>query len=77
MPGFFYSTEISGRGLRTVELPADSNLSREITYAIGVMRAPPHPQAARTFVQFVLRGDGRRILESAGVRYFAHPKTIH
>lgn len=71
--GFFYSTEIPGRGLRTVELPPDSNLSTRIAYAVGIMSDAPHPAAAQTFVRFLLRGDGRRILEAAGVRYFAHP----
>lgn len=72
--GFFYSTEVSGRGLETVELPADSNLSTKIAYAIGVTGNAPHAAAGRRFVNFVLHGEGRRILEAAGVRYFARPQ---
>ncbi len=71
--GFFYSTEIPGRDLRAVELPGDSNLSRDVTYAIAIMRNAPHPAAAQTFTAFVLHGAGRHILESAGLRYFARP----
>jgi molybdate/tungstate transport system substrate-binding protein len=74
--GFFYSTELTGRGLQPVELPNDSNLSNEITYAIGIVNGAPNPPAAQTFVDFVLRGDGRGILEAAGLRYFAHPRIV-
>ncbi|HKU66736.1 MAG TPA: substrate-binding domain-containing protein [Candidatus Baltobacteraceae bacterium] len=73
--GFFYSTEIPGRDLHAIELPADANLSHDITYALAVMKGAPHPQAARTFAQFVLAGAGRTILERAGVRYFARPRS--
>lgn len=75
--GFFYSTEIPGRGLHAVELPPDSNLSDSITYAISQMPDAPHPQAARTFVEFVLNGAGKSELERAGLRYFTHPRIVH
>ncbi len=68
--GFFYSTEIPGRDLRTVELPADTNLSHRIAYALAVMNDAPHPQAARTFARFLLWGAGKAILEKAGLHYF-------
>lgn len=74
--GFFYSTETPGRGLVTLALPPDSNLSTQIAYAVGVVRGAKHPAAAREFVAFLLHGDGRHILESAGVRYFTHVKTV-
>jgi molybdate/tungstate transport system substrate-binding protein len=74
--GFFYSTEIPGRNLRAIELPEDSNLSNEIVYALAIMNNAPHPQAARAFARFVLEGNGKAILEKAGVRYFTHPRTI-
>lgn len=73
--GFFYSTEIPGRDLRSVELPDDANLSHEIAYALAVMSAAPHPQAAHAFASFVLHGPGKAILQQAGVRYFAHFRT--
>lgn len=68
--GFFYSTEIPGRDLRAVELPADVNLSRDITFALAIMKDAPHPQEARTFERFILSGAGKAILEKAGVTYF-------
>jgi molybdate/tungstate transport system substrate-binding protein len=74
--GFFYSTEIPGRDLHAIELPQDANLGQDIAYALALMRGAPHPQAARTFAQFVLHGPGRGILEKAGVRYFAHPRSV-
>jgi molybdate/tungstate transport system substrate-binding protein len=74
--GFFYSTEMPGRDLHAVELPQDSNLSSDIAYALAVMKNAPHAHAARAFAQFVLDGKGKAILERAGVRYFAHPRTI-
>jgi len=74
--GFFYSTETSGRGLRALELPSDSNLSREIAYAIAVLRHAPHPRAAKVFVDFVLVGGGKPVLEQAGVSYFSNPRVI-
>lgn len=73
--GFFYSTEIPGRDLRAVELPADANLSKRIAYALAVMNGAPNPQGAGAFAQFLLRGAGKAILERAGVAYFAHPQV--
>ncbi|HET9095966.1 MAG TPA: substrate-binding domain-containing protein [Candidatus Baltobacteraceae bacterium] len=72
--GFFYSTETPGRDLRTIELPADSNLSHSIAYALAVMNAAPNPRGARIFANFVLHGAGQGILQKAGVRYFSHSR---
>lgn len=74
--GFFYSTETSVRQLPVVELPGPANLSRQITYAIAILNAAPHPQQARRFVDFVLHGPGKAILERAGLQYFAHPREV-
>ena len=74
--GFFYSTETPGRGLNVIELPADSNLSTDITYAIAQLPDAPHPAAAAQFVQFVLTGPGKAILENAGMEFFEHPRRI-
>lgn len=74
--GFFYSTEIPGRDLNAIELPADSNLSRDVTYTLAVMKNAPHPHAASTFAHFAVTGRGKAVLEKAGVRYFAHPRVI-
>lgn len=74
--GFFYSTETPGRAMQVVELPADANLSDQITYAIAEMPKAPHRAAAAQFVDFVLHGDGKRILEEAGLQYFAKPRQL-
>lgn len=73
--GFFYSTEIPGRELRAIELPDDTNLSRDITYTLALMSNAPDPRAAASFARFVMHGGGKAILEKAGVRYFAHPRV--
>ncbi len=74
--GFFYSTEIAGRGLRVVQLPAGANLSQEITYSIATLRQAPHPRAARIFRDFIVGDGGKRVLERAGVRYFARARVV-
>jgi molybdate/tungstate transport system substrate-binding protein len=71
---FFYSTETARLGLRTLELPSYANLSGEIAYAVAVLPHAAHPSAATTFVAFLLYGQGKSILEAAGVRFFAHPR---
>lgn len=67
--GFVYSTEARARHLHFVPLPGKASLSDEITYTLAILNGAPHPEAARTFAAFVTHGDGRAILEAAGVRY--------
>jgi molybdate/tungstate transport system substrate-binding protein len=67
---FLYSTEAKARHVPFVPLPGNASLSREITYTIAVMKRAPHPAAAKTFVDFILTGDGKAILQEAGVQYF-------
>jgi molybdate/tungstate transport system substrate-binding protein len=74
--GFFYSTEVSGRNLSVVELPLSANLSNDITYALAVLRHAQHAAAAKTCVDFLLKGAGKTIVEQAGVKYFSHPRII-
>ncbi len=74
--GFFYSTEVPGRAMNVIELPAYANLSNTITYAVAVLTAAHNPQAARTFVRYLVRGGGRAILQAAGVRYFAPAEVV-
>lgn len=67
--GFFYKTEAVARGLHFVPLPGKASMSDRITYTIAVLRDAPDPQAARRFERFILSGDGRAILERAGLIY--------
>jgi molybdate/tungstate transport system substrate-binding protein len=68
--GFFYSTETAPMGLRTIELPAGTNLANDIAFGIAVLPHAPHPENAQTFLSFILYGQGKRILESAGLHFF-------
>ena len=73
---FFYSTETGRLGLGTLELPGDANLSGEIAYGIAVLPGAAHPPAAARFMDFLLHGDGKNILEAAGLRFFTHPRVF-
>lgn len=67
---FLYSTEAIARHIPFISLPKPASLSGKITFTLAVMKAAPHPAAARSFAAFILHGGGRRILEAAGLRYF-------
>ena len=69
--GFFYRTEAVARGYQFIPLPGKAALTDRITYTLAVLKAAPHPDAARTFAEFILTGKGRAILEKAGVIYLA------
>lgn len=74
--GFFYRTEAAARGLRFTPLPGAASLSQKITYVLAIMRAALHPKAAITFRDFVLNGEGKRILLTAGLEYFERPRVL-
>lgn len=69
--GFFYTTETRVPGLRVVALPdgIGSRPGIAVLYAIEVLPNAPHPSAAKAFLGYVLTGNGRRILEHAGITY--------
>jgi molybdate/tungstate transport system substrate-binding protein len=67
--GFLYSTEAIARHLPSIPLPGKASLSGEITYTLAVMKSAPHPQAAQQFADFIVHGDGKQILEAAGITY--------
>jgi molybdate/tungstate transport system substrate-binding protein len=72
--GFFYRTEAIARGYTFVPLPGAAALTDRITYTLAIMKAAPHPQAARAFADFVLTGPGRAIFEHAGLTYL--PRAV-
>ncbi len=74
--GFFYSTETAPMGLRTIELPAGTNLAKDIAFGIAILPHAPHPQNAQSFLNFILYGQGKRILESAGLQYFKPLRVV-
>ncbi len=67
--GFLYSTEAIARKIPFVPLPGKAALTDEITYTLAIMKNAPHPEAAQRFAEFILKGDGRAILERAGIQY--------
>lgn len=69
--GFFYRTEAIARGYGFIPLPGAAALTDRITYTLAIMKGAPHPAAARDFAEFVLAGEGRAILERAGLTYLA------
>lgn len=65
--GFFYHTEAVARNYRYVALPPSP--ASNVSYALAIMKNAPHPDAARSFATFLLRGKGRDILERDGLEY--------
>jgi molybdate/tungstate transport system substrate-binding protein len=74
--GFFYKTEAVARGLHFVPLPGKASMSDKITYTIARLRDAPHPAQAAAFEQFILSGQGKTILQSAGIEYLANPIVV-
>jgi molybdate/tungstate transport system substrate-binding protein len=69
--GFFYRTEAIARGYRFIPLPGAAALTDRITYTLAVLKTAAHPAAAKAFADFILAGQGRAILERAGLTYLA------
>lgn len=74
--GFFYKTEAVARGLHFVPLPGKASMSDKITYTIARLRNAPHPARATAFEQFILTGQGKTILQNAGIDYLASPIVV-
>lgn len=74
--GFFCSTETAPLGLPAVELPAGTNLANAIVFGIAILPDAAHRQNAQTFLNFMLYGQGKRILEAAGLHFFKRSRTV-
>ncbi len=74
--GFFYKTEAIARHLHFLALPGAAAMSDKITYTIAVMKDAPHPHEADAFAQFILTGQGKAILQKAGVEYLQTPREV-
>ncbi len=74
--GFFYKTEAVARGLHFVALPGAAAMSDRITYTLAVMRSAPHAAQANAFERFILTGEGKAILQKAGIQYLDPPRSI-
>lgn len=67
--GFFYKTEAVARNLHFMPLPGAASMSDKVTYTVAIMRNAPHPDQAKAFADFITKGDGKAILEKAGLDY--------
>jgi molybdate/tungstate transport system substrate-binding protein len=74
--GFFYKTEAVARNLHFLPLPGSASLSDKITYTLAIMKDAPHPDQAKAFADFILTGDGKAILQQAGIEYLAKPRVV-
>jgi molybdate transport system substrate-binding protein len=64
--GFVYVTDVKaadGR-LRAIALPDD--LQPQVSYGVAVVTGAKHPEQAKTFVDGLVSGDGRKRLDAAG-----------
>ncbi len=67
--GFFYKTEAVAHNLQFFPLPGAASMSEKISYTLAVMRNAPHPEQAKAFANFILNGEGKPVLERAGLTY--------
>lgn len=68
--GIVYVTDVLAAGdlVEGIDIPQEANIVA--SYPIAPLAGAPNPEAAEAFVEFVLSGEGRSILESFG---FAAP----
>lgn len=63
--GIVYATDAAtDQGVEAVMIP--DRFNRTVHYPIAVLKGASHPQAAADFADFVLSGEGRRILAAHG-----------
>lgn len=74
--GFLYRTEAIAGGVHFVPLLGAASMSDKITYTIALLKGAPHPGAAKGFWDFILTGNGKEILQNAGVEYLATPRVV-
>jgi len=74
--GFFYHTEAVARKLHFFALPGAASLTDKITYTLAIMKDAPHPDQTKAFQTFILTGQGKSILQAAGVTYFDQPRQV-
>jgi molybdate transport system substrate-binding protein len=66
--GFVYVTDVAASGgeLKAIQLPAE--LQPNVLYGVAVVTGANEPQAARSFIDGLLSGDGAAALREAGFR---------
>ena len=67
--GFMYASEAKSRYFEFVPFPGESSMSDQIQYTLAIMKDAKHPVQAQAFADFILKGQGRAILEKMGLKY--------
>jgi molybdate/tungstate transport system substrate-binding protein len=67
--GFMYASEAKDRSFEFMPFPGESSMSDEIQYTLAIMKNAAHPAQAQAFADFILKGQGREILERDGLKY--------
>lgn len=66
---FMYESEAQARFLEFMPFPGESSMSDQINYTLAIMKNAVHPAQAQAFADFILKGQGRAILEKDGLKY--------
>jgi molybdate transport system substrate-binding protein len=64
--GFVYASDVAGASGRVLAIPLPPRAQPEIAYAIAVVAATEHPEAAQAFVERLLSPRGQAALEEHG-----------
>jgi molybdate/tungstate transport system substrate-binding protein len=67
--GFMYASEAHARSFEFMPFPGESSMSDNIQYTLAIMKDAAHPAQAQAFADFILKGQGREILEKDGLKY--------
>jgi molybdate/tungstate transport system substrate-binding protein len=67
--GFMYESEAKARSLEFMPFPGETSMSDQINYTLAIMKNAAHPAQAQAFADFILKGQGREILEKDGLKY--------
>lgn len=70
---FLYSTEAVSRKIPALEFAPHTNLEGSIRYAVAALTGARNRDGGAAFVEFILNGPGRAILERAGLHYLKRP----
>jgi molybdate transport system substrate-binding protein len=64
--GFVYITDVRAAQERLAGIQLPARLQPRVVYGAAVVKGAPHPAQARTFIDGLLSGSGRRALDAAG-----------
>jgi molybdate/tungstate transport system substrate-binding protein len=67
--GFMYADEAKARSFEFMPFQGEGSMSDQIRYTLAIMKNAAHPAQAQAFADFILKGQGREILEKDGLKY--------